>query len=324
MVHRPDEPEARPKPLGLTGPVGLVVAAVAGVALGVVLGNTSGATPHETSVATSLATTSTTSSEGLPDGLVADYQAQIAELEQELEDAKNAQADTQAELLDLQVDTDPVRYAPSVGCDLSVGAPSDFVEKAEWVGPAGFYDFTNSFASFNWGEMFLTVEPGESVTLLVPRDQRNSYLQLWDPATWGAFPPDPLGGSPYVTLVSCADWPTTFIGGFDVNSALCGTLDVYFDEGADPTTIALPFGTTNCGEEEIRPLAVEPGPVPDVRGMGLREARLQLRLAGLVPAVSDGDPGGTDAVVVAQRPSAGEDAPVGDVVGLRTEVGLDN
>ncbi|MFZ0625856.1 MAG: PASTA domain-containing protein [Acidimicrobiia bacterium] len=301
----------------MTGPIGLLVVAAAGVALGLVVGSTSGSTSGETTTSTSLVATTAVAT-SVPGGVVAEYESRIADLERQLGEARQAQEELKRQLLDYQVDLDPVQYAPRVGCDLSVAQPQDFSEKAEWIGPVGFYDFTNEFTNFDGNEIFLTVEAGESVTMVIPRYQRTSYSLLWDPSG-NLGPGSTFPGSSYVTLEACPDSPTTFIGGFYVNNSLCGSLDLYFDDQAEPKRIALPFAERQCDGSAIPLLPVEPGPVPDVVGMGLADARLQIRLAGLVPAVDDGDPTGGDSVVWAQEPPGGMEVPIGSVIGFRTE-----
>src|SRR6266536_1490293 len=62
--------------------------------------------------------------------------------------------------------------------------------------------------------------------------------------------------------------------------------------------------------------------VPDEIGQPLGRAQQQLRAAGLKGVAYDRDPQGPQALVVAQEPPAGELAPPGSVIGLRTGTDL--
>ena len=62
----------------------------------------------------------------------------------------------------------------------------------------------------------------------------------------------------------------------------------------------------------------ELGPVPDVTGLTVREARLAIRLAALVPVVNRGDPIDPSGMVWGQEPGAGQTPESGAAVGLRT------
>ncbi len=62
--------------------------------------------------------------------------------------------------------------------------------------------------------------------------------------------------------------------------------------------------------------------VPDEIGQPLGRAQQQLRAAGLKGVAYDRDPQGPQALVVAQEPPAGELAPPGSVIGLRTRTDL--
>jgi hypothetical protein len=98
----------------------------------------------------------------------------------------------------------------------------------------------------------------------------------------------------------------------------CASLDVYFGDDPEPERIILPIGQVECATGTI-PLAFpELGPVPDVIGMSVRAARLEIRKAALVPSVNPGDSTGPGGRVWAQEPGPGENPPEGSVIGLRT------
>jgi hypothetical protein len=257
-----------------------------------------------------ISTTSTTATTD-PSVTVDGLQGRIRVLESELERAE-------ARVLELGLEVDPVQYAPVVGCDArqqAFGAELD----SYFVGPVGFW-FPSQDLSGEGEEaamaVWTTVEAGDSVTLAVPDGERDRYSLLWNPATWQ----DGHSGEPAVTLEACdARFPTVFVGGFAGAYNSCAPLDVYFGNDPQPTRVIFSLGNVDCPDGPTPLELPEPGPVPDVIGLTVRQARTALRLVGLVPIAEDGDRAvDRDGIVFAQEPNDGRTYEPGTIIGMRT------
>jgi hypothetical protein len=161
------------------------------------------------------------------------------------------------------------------------------------------------------------VERGDSVTLVVPVSERGNYSLLWNPAT-GRGDDTVASGEFAVTLRACDGYQTAFLGGFATIKQYCAPLDVYFGDSTEPERIFLPFGGVDCPDGSLPLAKPELAPVPDVVGSTLRDARLAIRLADLVPMVSGGDPIDPEGMVWGQEPGHEGTYQPGTIIGLRT------
>lgn len=114
------------------------------------------------------------------------------------------------------------------------------------------------------------------MTLVVPSSERDRFSLLWNPVT-SAGDPAVASGEPAVTLRGCDGAPRVFRGGFVTEREYCAPLDVYFGEDPDPVRITVST-SPDCGFVADLLARPETGPVPDVTGLILREARLAIRL----------------------------------------------
>lgn len=304
-------------------PGGLMAAMVAlgaGLAIGVLIGSpeptvdeTTGPTLPTTAV-TAPAPGETTTTIGSSLSLD-DYEKRIDELETELAEARQ-------QVFELGLEVNPAEFAVALGCHDSIGSqyPVDWQTNSLFVGPVAFYQLTQRLPVPGWAEVFAVVEASDSVTLLVPESERDSYSLIWNPEIWRTVDGDyTVGdGDPAVTLRSCDGSASVFIGGFVSNRSYCAPLAVYFGDSMEPHQVGLPFGDAPCPDEVDGFATAQSGPVPDVTGLPLREARLAIRLAGLDPVVNDGESDMPDSLVWAQEPDDGQTHAAGSVVGLRT------
>ncbi len=281
------------------------------MALGVLLSRTDSEPTATTApiLPAAVETTSTTTAE--PVVTSDELLGQIEDLESLLEAAEKRE-------FELGLEIAPVLYAAVVGCDSRQQTFGQWWD-GFFVGPVGFW-FPSSERGdgVEFSEVWTIIEPAESVTLVVPKGARDSVSLFWDPSTWRGDR-SVASGEPAVTLEACdATFPTAFAGGMASKQEYCAPLDVFFGDDPEPERIILPIGQVECSAGTI-PLAFpELGPVPDVTGMSVRDARLAIRKAALFPSVNPGDsiePGGR---VWGQKPGPGETPPEGSVIGLRT------
>ena len=321
----PSEPASQARGWLILG-MGLVV----GVAIGVVFSQSSGTTglnggsgtaatttpmslvtPNASSTAQQSTTTNTRSSD------VEEVQARLVEIEAAL-------ARAEEEVLELGLRYDPARYAPTIECLASQGNHYDagYREDSYFVGPIGFHDLIETLAApVAAFRVFAGVEAGDSVTLVVPERYRGVYALLWTDATQATSVganSTMASGVTAVTLRACGA-TTLFEGGFVTTSRnYCAPLDVYFGDSSEPVRIILPFDGVACPDGSMALVAAEPGPLPDVVGMSLREARLAIRLTDLFPSVNVGDPLEPTGIVWGQEPNDGAIYEPGAKVRLRT------
>lgn len=307
--------EGHPPPRTPGGVLLILAGLVVGLAVGVLLASSgtpsNGANePPVTTTTTVASATSSTTTSVATSARIEQYLARIEVLESELVQARQLVAE-------LGLETDPVKYAFVVDCDARQQADG-FEANTYLVGPVGFwYAYQDLSGDDIFIEVFASVEPGDSVTLVVPASERDHYSLLWNPATWTGE--NTVGaGEPAVTLQACDGYPTVFAGGFVTEQSYCAPLDVYFGDSTERERVFLPFGSVNCPEGTTPPINPEPGPVPDVTGLTLREARLAIRLAALVPSVNTRDHIDPEGMVWAQEPGDGGTYQPGMVIGLRT------
>ncbi|MGZ8785457.1 MAG: hypothetical protein ACXW1Y_07840, partial [Acidimicrobiia bacterium] len=197
------------------------------------------------------------------------YRERISELESELTAAQ----------FQLGLETNPAEVAFVVDCNTSLGNQfgQDWQANSYFVGPVWFFRLIENLSDMETvSEVFAGVERGDSVTLVVPASERANYSLLWNPATWtGDY--TVASGEPAVTLRACDQYPTAFIGGFITAKQYCAPLDLYFRDSTEPERIILPFGGVDCPDGSFPVAKPELGPVPDVVGSTLRDARLAIR-----------------------------------------------
>ena len=304
-----DRPAWRPPGGLLLILAGLVV----GLAAGVLLtrpGTSSDAVneppPPTTTAPPDPETTTTT----VADSRLERYRERIRELESELAAAQ----------FQLGLETNPAEYALGVDCDTSQRNMfgGDWQESSYFVGPVWFFRLIEILSDEEPFEGVVAgVEPGDSVTLVVPVSERGNYSLLWNPAT-GRGDDTVASGESAVTLRACDGYQTAFLGGFATTKQYCAPLDLYFGDNTEPERIFLPFGGVDCPDGTTPLAKPEVGPVPDVTGSTLRDARLAIRLADLAPSVSDGDPIDPEGMVWGQEPGDGGTYQPGTIIGLRT------
>lgn len=299
----PPPPRLAPSSLVL-----LVVGLVGGVALGVLL-SSSGSEPPATTAPTLTAaveTTSTTTTES---------SASSDELLDRIEDLESLLEEAEKREFELGLEVAPGMYAPVLGCDARQkvsGQRSD----GFLVGPLGFWFPSDESGEFH--EVSILLEPAESVTLVVPKEERDSVSLFWDPSTWRGDR-SITSGDPAVTLAACnASFPTVFAGGMVSEQDYCAPLDIYLGDDPEPERVILPIGQAQCSAGTIALVFPELGPVPDVTGMSVRDARLAIRKAAFIPSVNPGDSLVPDGRVWGQEPSPGESPGEGSIIGLRT------
>lgn len=95
-------------------------------------------------------------------------------------------------------------------------------------------------------KVLAVVEPGESVTVVVPPRERSEVALIYDPEVWGRWSatrtPRLSDGHDSVRLVACRDEQphTQFNGGFIVRWPHCARLEVY--SGGVRHAAAIPLG----------------------------------------------------------------------------------
>jgi hypothetical protein len=95
-------------------------------------------------------------------------------------------------------------------------------------------------------KVLAAVEPGETVTVVVPPRERSFVALVYDPPVWKRWsrrPPRLSDGDRSVRLTACADEQphTQFNGGFIVRWPHCARLEVY--GAGERHEAAIPFGT---------------------------------------------------------------------------------
>ena len=247
------------------------------------------------------------------------YIERIEELETEL-------ADAQQQVFELGLETNPTEYAFVVDCEASLRNQfgQDWQANSYFVGPVWFFRLDElsreeAWGGETWAAVFAGVEQGDTVTLVVPASERDNYSLLWNPATWRAAAGYSVAsGEPAVTLRACDRYHTAFNGGFVAEKFYCAPLDVFLGDSTEPERIILRLGVTDCPDGSTLLEKPELGPVPDVTGSILRDARLAIRLAALVPEVNDRDPIDPEGMVWSQEPNDGGTYQPQTIVGLRT------
>lgn len=296
----------------------LVVGLTVGVAGGVLFSQSSSSSRATDQVLPPVTTLSSTgrAATGSTESVVDVEEPHVQLAEAELEPAL-----LEERALELGLPFDLTPYAVYVGCGASVSSQfreREIAAESYFVGPLWFYRLDEAlFAGSQPLEVLVGVEPFERVTLVVPYSERDRYSLLWHLGTRagdGAV----ASGERAVTFRACRDHPALFVGGFNITEDYCAPLDVYFGDDPEPVRIILPFGGLDCPDGSVGLLRPEPGPVPGVLGLTIREARLAIRLAALVPEMSDGDPVYADGMVWAQEPGVGSTRELGTVVSLRT------
>ncbi len=198
----------------------LVAGLVVGLAVGVLFTQSSVPSSRTANTTEPPAPAETTPSAGTTDSTmpVADVeqlQARIEVLESEL-------AETEDRVLALGLDADPATYATALDCDASVGDDFDdaYRKDSYFVGPVGFYRLIEILATGeSTFQVLAGVEEGDSVTLVVPVGERDSYSLLWNSAIRTGD--GPASGGAAVTLGACPG-ATLFVGGFAIErSAYC-------------------------------------------------------------------------------------------------------
>ncbi len=109
-----------------------------------------------------------------------------------------------------------------------------------------------------------------------------------------------------------------FVGGFAATHDDCAPLDLYFGDDPQPTQIVIALGIVDCPDGTTPVELPEPGPLPDVIGLTVRQARLAIRLVGLIPMAEAGDRAvDPDGIVYAQEPNDRLTYEPGTIIGLR-------
>jgi hypothetical protein len=120
-----------------------------------------------------------------------------------------------------------------------------------------------------WVEKVLAVvEPGESVTVVVPPRERSHVALIYEPEVWGRWSrrtPRLSDGHSSVRLTACRDERphTQFNGGFLVRWPHCARLEVF--SGGERLDAAIPFGERCVGSGQALRRRDPARPLPGAR-----------------------------------------------------------